>query len=246
MKYQSFDKTKIIIFSGLILFILLSLWISYFSSFSTITKDLFVNLSAGGLASLFTIFGIDLLIQRSNEAKWAEAKKTAQSDMIYLTNMLASHFEIPLGFKIIDYQVDDQNIEENARKILRSIIDEILKRDMQKLLEAMTTDTWGQLLLNLFLMRQSLTEASQLYISILPPEILGKLLAVRRSFQNFYFSFGLVPELFTKQQSEWPSNKGGVENNKSIRASLLNGFTKDLKQYFGQLKLLMTLIDEWK
>lgn len=246
MKYHSFDKAKIIIFSSLIVFIILSLWVSYFSSFSATTKDLCINLSAGGITSLFTIFGIDFLIQRSNEAKWAEAKKTARSDMVYLTNMLASHFEIPLGFKITDYQVGNENLEENARKFIKGIIDEILRGDIQKLLQSMTTDRWEQLLLNLFLMRQSLTEASQLYIGILPPEILGKLLAVRRSFQGFYFSFGLVPELFTKQQAEWPSNKGGIENNKSIRTNLLHGLAKDLKQYFEQLKLLMSLIDDWK
>lgn len=246
MKNLLNNHSKIIIFVFLSLLTIVSLWISYSSSFSSTTRNLFTNLAAGGITAVLTIFGVDQIIKRSNEAKWKEAKKTAKSEMEYLTNMLASHLEIPLGFKITDYEVNSNSIEQGARTVLKQIIDEILNKDMDQLLQRMTTEKWGQLLMNLFLIRQSLSETTQLYSSILPPEILGKLLKTKRIFQNFYFSFGLVPELFTKDQSNWPSNKGGVENNKSIRASLLKGFSMDLKQYFEELKALITLVDNWK
>jgi len=133
LKYM-FTKTKVAIFLGIVIFIISSLFIGYKSNFSSATNDLFINLAAGGITTLLTLFGVDFLIQRSEKEKWQEAKNTAKSDMVYLTNMMTSNISIPLGYKPTDYEIDRDNLEESSRHLMKVILGDLLKKDTDQLL----------------------------------------------------------------------------------------------------------------
>lgn len=241
-------KTEIkpIIFVLLITFSLLTGLAAYSNCFSPTTSDLLINLAAGGISSLFTIFVIDWLIQENENRKWKDAKTTARSEMITLTNMLTSYISTPLGYKPTDYQINPKDVEASSRKVIKQIVEQLQSQNWKTLLDGLTIKKWEHLQINLLFIHPTINQSVQLYSQVLPPEVLGKLLIVRKDFHNLYNSFSLVPELFTKSQANWPENKGGLENNKSIRQSLLESFSKELKDYFTHLSDLIKIIDDWK
>jgi hypothetical protein len=239
-------EIKSSIFTMLLLFSLLTGLGAYSKCFSATTSDLFLNLSAGGVSSLFTIFVIDKLIKDNENKKWKDAWDTSKSELIVLSNMLASYVSAPLGYKTTSYDIDPQEIEKSSREAVKLIVNEINNADMDALVTKMSAKSWEHLQINLTFIFYSLNQSVQIYSQIIPPEVLGKLLKTRKDFFSFYNSFGLLPELFTKPQSKWPENKGGIKNNLSIRKNLLLSFANSLSNYYKSLDELIAIIDEWK
>lgn len=209
--------------------------------------DFWINLSASAIAVILTVFFIDFLLERHKEIKWKDGKTTAKEDTAELINMLISYIAAPLGFTVFNYKREGtEDLDQWSSQVIEHIFEDIQRRNLSQLLNGMTKDKWQHLELNLLFLKQGLSENIQLYGEILPPELFGKLLKVRRSFNKFYFSFGLISDLFTKDESEWPLNKKGVEQNRLIRKTLLDGFTKDLKDYFSNLAELLLEFKKWK
>ena len=236
------DKIDFIITILLVIFIVAS-W--YFSlKVNEPFKSLLINLTAGFIGSIITIWGIEFLRRKQFKARWDEAKKTAKQDIVELKNMLVSYISNPLGFVVDLYTKDDQDVKQWSEDAIKSMVVDIDRQDLGKILNRLSIEQWRHFKLNLPFIRSSLFEKLQLYNEVLPPEVFGQLLKIKKDCDNFYFAFGLVPELFTENESNWPPNKGGLKNNRLIRNTLIKTLSGELKIYFKDIATLINLLEK--
>ncbi len=205
-------------------------------------KSLFIHLVAGFIGSIITIWGIEFWRKKKFEMKWGKAKDVAKEDIIQLRNKLVSYIGGPMGFQFTQYGSTEEILGSRSEEIVKAMVDDINSHDFDEILNKLSIDQWNSFQVNLPLIRLSLFEGLQLYKEILPPEILGQLLRVNRIFNRFYFTFGFVPDLFTKDEDYWPINKGGIKKNREIRAGLIKSLAKDLKDYFEKIDILIDLL----
>lgn len=208
--------------------------------------DLFINITASFIIIIFTIFMIDWLFEEQKEKKLKDAHNIAKEDMSLLVNMLVSYVGTPLVGSIISDLDPEKGIKDQADILIKDLLSKILSINLREKLKTLTTSDWEHLQINMIFIKSDLTEKTSLYSDLLPPEILGKLLKVRRIFMSFYSLFGLLPELFTKDKDNWPPNKGGMQNSEAIRLVLLEQFTSYLKSYFYATKELINILEDWK
>lgn len=214
----------------LVIFVLLVVLaiIFYFFSFRLQNmRDYLVNLSAGSISALLTVFLIDLLRERNKEIKWGQAKAIATEDIVELSNMLVSYMTISFGYKVTDYKQDNKDLKKWGFSTLRQILNDIQKKDISNLFRQLSYDKWGHLELNLLFIKPALTDYIQTYSEILAPDLLGKMLKVRRNFNKFYYLFGLA-------------NTGFIKDKKPLDNVLLNGLAEDLNTYFDSVNELFT------
>lgn len=195
--------------------------------------DFWINLAAGTVTLVGTLFVIDVILDRRRKTELREAHGTAKVDIAQLTNMLISYMASPFKITVFDYERGTQNIEVWSNEVLGHILEDIKKRDKLKLLSSLNKDGWEHFQLNLLFIKPSLSETLALYKELLPPEILGKILKVRRSFNNFYYSFGLL-------------YIGFITDNKAIPTHLLEGLENDLSEYFLDVEHMLNTLKNWK
>lgn len=213
--------------------------------FVGVLQSLLINLSAGFVISLFTIWGVDYLRKRRDRVLWFTAEKVTIADLYILSNMLVSYVSGPLGKTVLDYKEEGNDLVKSGRIALKKIIEDLTASDLIEILEKRSTSEWSRLQLELIGIKSSINEYIQIYQRIIPPELFGTLLKTRRDFNSLYTTFGLIPELFTKIEKEWPLNAGGVENNRLIRKMLINSLGKDLKSYLLSVKEFINMLDEY-
>ena len=205
----------------------------------------FLNLSAGCVTSLIIIWVVENFRKQENESKFFEVRKIAKNDINSLVMMLTSHVASPLGFRFLNYKRDyNEPIDEWSRKTGYIVLDEILNRDIDIILEKMNIDDWHNFATNIILIKYSLSENIRVYAQVIPPEILGKILIIRESFNKIDSVFSITPELLLRERKDWPLNKLGVNMNLEIRKNMINFFTKDLREYFSDIKETFLLLDE--
>lgn len=215
--------------------------------------DFWINLSAGFLTLIGTLFVVDVLLERQKKIKWQEAHNIAKLDLQLLSNMLVSHLCSPLGVNIfsipsllrstIDW--DKEDVIAQIQKLNCELLSEVKSNKPQQLLNNMRPENWRNLHLNLILLKSILIETIGLYKEILPPEILGKLLSVNNKFSSFYKMFSLVPDLFTQEENNWPPNKLGQEQNRKIRVDLMKSFECDLDSLFREIEKFIKILEDW-
>ena len=218
-----------------------------FYIFSTVfcnLNALLVNLSAGCVTALIVVAVVERLRKSENEQKFAEIRKISKSDIGLQANMLISHMATPLGFSIYNYDNGTTHTPESIRKSSQLMLDDILKSDLNEILKKMSVADWRHLMQNLIILKYSLTENIRVYGNVLPPEVLGKILAVRKAFNSLNdFSFAVFMDLFVQEEKDWRPNKFGADRNRQIRASQLPLIARDVKNYFSEVKQLSELLD---
>lgn len=195
--------------------------------------DFWVNLSAGSATLIGTLFVIDVILDRRRRTELAEARNTTKGDLTQLANMMVSYISAPFKLTVFNYERGDKDVETWSTEILSHILQEIKKRDKEKLLSSLSWNGWQHLQLNLMFIKPSLSENLLLYKELLPPEVLGKLLRLRKTFNNFYFYFGLLYE-------------GFIRNKKALPSNVTKGMADDLEQYFSDLEQLFNALKNWK
>lgn len=195
--------------------------------------DFWINLAAGTATLVGTLFIIDVILDRRRKTELREAHDTAKTDITQLTNMLISYMASPFKITVFNYERGTQDVETWSDQVLSHILEDIKKRDKLKLLSSLNKDGWEHLQLDILSIKPSLSETLSLYKDLLPPEILGKMLKLRRSFNNFYYSFGLL-------------YIGFITDNKAIPTHLLEGLANDLSEYFLDVEHLLNAIQNWK
>ncbi|KKT58107.1 MAG: hypothetical protein UW51_C0006G0194 [Candidatus Amesbacteria bacterium GW2011_GWA1_44_24] len=214
-----------------ILLVVLAIIFYFFSFHLQNMRDYLVNLSAGSISALLTVFLIDLLRERNKEIKWGQAKTIATEDIVELSTMLVSYMTIPFGYKVTDYKQDNKDLKKWGFSILKQILNDIQKKDISNLFRQLSYDKWEHLELNLLFIKPTLTDYIQTYSEILAPDLLGKMLKVRRTFNKFYYLFGLA-------------NIGFIKDKKPLDKVLLNGLAEDLNTYFDSVNELFTEVDK--
>jgi hypothetical protein len=211
-------------------------------------NGLFTNLCAGCATAIIVIWGIEHLRKKGNMQRFAEVNKVAQSDIDSQATMLVWYMANPLHFSIFDYEYDKNGYtHELIRKANKSVLKDILKSDLQGVLVRFEVKDWKHLAMNVALIKVALDENVKIYGNVIPPEILGGILAVRKAFNALSnFSFPILIDLFVKEESEWPINKSGIERNRELRANQITLIARDLKEYFSRVKYLVNLLDELK
>ena len=127
-----------------------------------------------------------------------------------------------------------------------NLLNDILSIDFLKKLNNLSTANWKHLETDLIFIKHELSNKIQLYSNLIPPEILGKLLIVNKEFESLNSLFGLLPDLFTKEQSEWPPNDKGLQNNIRIRTTLLTKLAENFKEYFVSVKNFSDVLEGWE
>jgi len=209
-------------------------------------KGLFINLTAGMIGSIVTIWGIEFLRRQKFEKQWSVAKKVAKTDIKKLINVLTSYISGPLGVTVDSYKDEKKSLEEWSNEAIKKIVADFTQRNLNEILNGLSVEQWKNLKIDLPFIYLSLSEKCTLYREVLPPEVFGQLLKIKNNFDDFYLSFGLLPELFTENETNWPTNRGGLENNKAIRIVLIKNFSNNLKIYFDDIKILMDLVYDKK
>jgi len=244
MKIKKYFWSKIdLIITFLLLILIMACWFLGKDSDEPY-KSLFINLTAGLIGSVITIWGIEFLHKKQLETKWNEARKVAKDDILQLKNMLVSYISNPMGYNISKYIKDNKNLEEWSGKAIKDIAIDMSNKNLKDILNNLNINQWRQLKMNLPHIRNNLLEKLEIYNSVLPPEILGQILKIKQHFDNFYNIFNLVPELFTENETNWPRNDGGVEKNKSTREAFIVAFSRDLEVYFKEINTLISLLEE--
>ena len=194
-------------------------------------KDLLVNMSAGSLTALLTVFFIDLLREGYKETKWGQARVIANEDLFELANMLVSYTTIPFGYKVTNYRKSEKDLKQWGFTTLKHILGDIRKKNISDLFKRFDVKKWEHLEMNLLFIKPTITDYLRTYNEVLTSNLLAKLLKVRRSFNKFYYLFGLV-------------NIGFIKERKPVDKVLVNGLAEDLDAYFDSVDELFTEIEK--
>jgi len=236
------QKIELII-TALLLVLAYILW--YFSGrVSILYQGLLVNLCAGTVGSVITIWGIEFLRKRQAKTFLTEARGVTKIHMTRLMNMLVSHIASPLGISVMQYELDRENLGSNA--VIKHIANDLKQKNIQEILRKMSVENWKNLALNLPVIRAELSDTFLLYKDVLPVVVIGKLLNVKMAFDNFYKLFGGFHDLFVNEESGWPRNESGIEKNREVRELLMKNFANELKEYFIKISVLFNLLDKIK
>lgn len=195
--------------------------------------DFWINLSAGSATLIGTLFVIDVILTHRRKLEFSEAHDIAKGDLTQQANMMISYMSAPFKLTVFNYERGDKDLATWSAEVLSHIFQEIKKRNKEKLLSNLNWDGWQHLQLNLMLIKPSLSENLLLYKELLPPDVLGKLLKLRRTFNNFYFYFGLLYEGFIRGKKALPDNA-------------IKGMADDLEQYFSDLEQLFKVLKNWE
>ncbi len=195
--------------------------------------EFWINLSAGSATLIGTLFVIDVILDRRRKIELSEAHDTTKGDLTQLANMMVSYMAAPFKLTVFDYKRGDKDIKTWSEEVLNQILQDIKKQDKEKLLSSLDKGAWQHLQLNLMSIKPSLSENLLLYKELLPPEVLGKLLKLRKTFNSFYFFFGFAYE-------------GFIRDGRRLPRDVIKGMADDLVQYFSDLEQLHNALKSWK
>lgn len=209
-------------------------------------QDLWWNLCADALTVSATLLVIDFLLEKRRERDWREVEKSAQIDLNQLKNMLISYISNPFGENVVNYEPrTGETIKDKSEDCLEQILEKMEKIVLSRI-DYLNIKQWQHMELNLMFIKPAISDYLSVYQRNLPSNVLGKLLNVRRKFNSYHLSFGLLSDLLTKEESQWPENNGGVKQSRQIRATMLDDHKKYLLGYFRELKNLVKVIRKWE
>lgn len=158
-------------------------------------NEFWFGLSSGFVVLIFTIFIIDVLLEKRRASEIEEATGMAKRDLNMLTISMVLTLASNLGEKIDSKDINDLNIpfEDTVSQIRDKTISKMLQRDyIKELISYMEFDRWKKLEQNLSSIYGDLNEILSLYRTFLSPTILGKLLKIRNEFKNLHSSLSLL------------------------------------------------------
>ena len=235
-----------IITVGLVVFAGAFYWLSSIFSSTNTLGSLFVNLCAGSITAIVVIWGVDYLRKKENQQRFAEINQVAKADISSQATMLVWYMANPLNFSIFDYPSGkDGYTSELIRNANSLVLKDILKSDLHAILVKFSVNDWKHLAMNIALIKNALGENLRVYSQVLPPEVLGRVLAARKAFNSLSdYSFAILIDLFVKEEKDWPVNKSGIERNRELRTNQITLIARDLKEYFSQVERLTELLSE--
>lgn len=200
-------------------------------------QDLWVNLVAGWITLIGTMFLIDHLLEQRKQAEWKEASSVTQEDLIKLSNMLISYISSPLGLSVLNYKDFSSAVSaEEGEKILLHIVEDLLLMDLNKKLLQLRNENWRSFHSALIYINKELYDSVVVHNTVLTPTVLGKLLRVRKSFNDLFSFFVLIPDLLVNEEKDWPQNAYGQERNREIRNSFIATIGSNLQTYLKSVK----------
>ncbi|MEK9146798.1 MAG: hypothetical protein AAB639_01210 [Patescibacteria group bacterium] len=211
-----------------------------------VLSNLSVNLSAIFIGVIFTVFIFDEIVMRQKENEYQEAYLNSKDDLILLANMMVTYLREPFGFKFPLEKIDtSKNLNDESSRVNRESIKEVITHLKSHMLAASVSD-WKRLVMNIFFLRQELSQVIPLYKEIIPPNLLGKVLSLGKSFKTFDYSFALLADLFVNEPKDWPKNKLGQANNVRIRNNQLLTLEKNINDILNKTELLFNELDKWR
>lgn len=235
------ERIKKYIFVLVLLIILFLLTSTLYLMDFLLMKDLWVNLSAGFILLIATVFVIDVLLEKRKQAELKEALDVSEADLRELTNMLVSYPALALGFNTINFKEatnPERNIEAIAKDMVsQTIVIVLTPGNLYKSLLAMDIKQWEHLEINLISIKSSLNEKVPIYQSLLTSSVLGKLLKTRKSFNTLYFTFGLFSQIFIHKP---------VAGKDDLKGVFIKNLEQNFIQYYKDVANLIKLIERNK
>lgn len=230
---------------ALLLFAFASLYLWLSNAFGA--NDLWVNLLASFITLMLTLFLIDYLLEQRANARFRDAYSIAKWDLKKLANMCVSYMAEPLGFTVFRYESErgGRSLDEWSSEVIDRMLRDIRASDILNILQGMNPERWKRFAIDITFVKINLSESLNLYGEILPPELLGKFLKVNSSFAELSNSFVLFSDLFTKEESSWPANRGGVRQNRLIREIQLPHHARYLNAYFSHVAEFYEGLNSW-
>jgi len=240
-------KDKLVKYKGLFIVLVILSLISFLISFllKNNWRDLSINLSATFIGVVFTIFIIDEIFSNQKEVEYSETYLNTKSDLEMTANMFITYLREPFGFHFSYKDLSTNgNLEKEATNLNRKMIDEIISKIGDNMVSAKPED-WKRLTMNVFMIRNKIDQTISIYKNTMPPLVLGKILSLKKSFEAFDLSFGLLNDLFINEPDKWPKNKFGQENNIRIRNQYLIILKDNIIDVFKKTELLFKELDNW-
>ncbi|MDP2683742.1 MAG: hypothetical protein Q8P20_01670 [bacterium] len=239
------SKIDLLITVLLLLFAVILWYISF--KISEPQKSLLINLVAGLIGSIVTIWGIEYFRKKQSEIRWGQTKNIAKKDIITLKNMLVSYISGPLGVTVMKYyKGSESNSVQWASETINKIANDIVKNDISSIINQLEITRWRSLKGNLISIRSSLLEKLYLYAEILPPEIFGQLLKIKNNLEKLSDPFSIFPELFIEDENNWPINKNNIGKYRLLRNSSIKKLSGDLLEYFNEVRIFIELLNKIK
>lgn len=208
----------------------------YFAHIYPQSRDFWIGLSGGFITTIVTVFFVDYLIEQSHSMRWQEVRQVAREDLLVFSNGLVTYFASPMGIDVIGFIREYPAAELKPADIVSWFLHEMTNQPALSLFEWMDTAEWKNLDTSLRVIKHDLMEKISLYREALPPEVLGKLLAVHQAFAAFYDTYSFVPAYFTQPASQWPAHQDGAEGNRRVRHVVLQSMVGSFDKYIATVK----------
>ena len=157
-----------------------------------------INISSGFISSLTIIFGIDALRFKRAEIRKKRGKDIAKKDLQRLANMFISYLLFPIG--VLSHEQDSlsKEIGENwSSSTNELVLNKALQGDFIYYVSKISPDVLRNLKINFSMVSGELRDDLIFYAELVPSEIYGELLNVRRAFNEVITMFSLwEPFLF--------------------------------------------------
>jgi len=221
----------------LIVFSALFLYLGFHTAVHANPADLYINLAAGGIFSIFALLFIELFRDRQRSFSGKEGRFAATSDANRMSRMLVEWAAGNFGESVLTYKIDPNNedISRNQNAIVMS--QKMMALSMINALREFSPGKWQILRDNLIGLKGQVNEFAEYYKEMTPLDVYGKYLEVRRLHMGMVTSFAPNPfsDLLTKPEDEWAHNKYGVVYMRQLRENQLTQMAEMYEKYISSL-----------
>jgi hypothetical protein len=171
-------------------------------------KGLTVNMAAAFLGSIVTVFYVDTIVRRHQEAKWTKVRSKVLMRLERVSNGTVSGFRLAFGQlpPELAYR-DPTNLAQMRREILR--LAEQTLRPASAFVEGMNQHDWKILALNLQGAVQEIDRVLTLFWRSLDAEYTLLLLQIQEDAQTILNSYSMFPDIFGVPERSLPTKLDG-------------------------------------
>ena len=248
--------TRIKKFKLLLLILILLFEVSLYSGLTLQGRvgDFLINISAGIITIVGTLFVVDILIEKRKKEESKEIFYNAKEELIYLTRVLIGFIEGALRFedsldmsREISSKLKETELEKFENLDFTLIKIKYFKKSIKKVLIKAEKEEWERLIENLEGLRPRILECISLYEKILPGNIFGNLLSVKRLYDDLSSFINISkPLLVTDKKIIITLREKKLEKNyKETKKKFVSIIEKKIRQYFLKTEELRNSLDKW-
>lgn len=212
---------------------ILTLVLFFFNTFCL--GDLWINLSAGFITLIFTIFIIDVLLENRRRQELKEADSVFMIEIWEMIRKMTVYILIP-----IDNEIKNKFIGLNEGKhksTLKGIVQEMIGTQfIDDNLHKLSIQKWEHLEINLIDIRLSMDEVIKIYQPLLPIYLIGKIYGLRKKYIEFYNHFALFSQTFIHD----PIKDDELKN------IFINELSNKLQSYYEALFELIKSLEKYE